>query len=105
MVGSNISEPEEQIEALRKDAEVEVKEMGGEGEVVRKEEVERPMPRITEADQTGDLQSLNRRLERTLFLVVNRGKGEWVFPNSFLESESLHTVGLVDLCYIFERIR
>lgn len=90
-----MSEPEEQIERLVKDAEVEVKErdVQGEGEVLKKEEVERPMPRITEADKTGDLKSLDRRLEKTLYLLVKRGKGQWEFPKSMLQkNESLHTV-------------
>ncbi len=95
LVGSEISEPEQQIERLLKDAEVEVKEqdLQGEGEVVKKEEVERPMPRRTEADREGDSRSLNRRLERTLYLVVKGVKGGWTFPGAVLErKESLHTV-------------
>lgn len=96
LVGDRISEPEEQIERLVKDAEVEVKEMDfqGEGEVTKKEELERPMPRITETDKNKDLKSLNRKLERTLYLLVKGRKDrEWTFPRSTLEKkESLHTV-------------
>jgi len=95
LIGDRLSEPEEQIERLVKDAEVEVKErdVQGEGEVLKKEEVERPMPRITEADKTGDLKSLDRRLEKTLYLLVKRGKGQWEFPKAMLQkNESLHTV-------------
>lgn len=96
LVGDRVSEPEEQIERLLKDAEVEVKErdIKGEGGVVKKEEIERPMPRITEEDKNGDLRSLNRRLERTSYLIVSRGNGVWEFPSSTLErrGESLHTV-------------
>ena len=97
LVGDRVSEPEEQVERLLRDAEVEVKErdVQGEGEVVKKEEVERPMPRVTEADREGVLGSLNRRLERTLYLAV-RGAGRgWGFPSCGLgRGESLHTVGL-----------
>ena len=90
-----MSEPEEQTERLLKDAEVEVKErdIQGEGIVVKKEEVERPMPKVTEADKIGDTKSLNRALQKTLYLVVNIGEGQWVFPAAELErQESLHTV-------------
>lgn len=90
-----MSEPYEQVEKLLRDAEVEVQERGiqGEGKVVRKEEVERPMPRITEVDKAGDMKSLNRALQKTLYLVVNRGKGQWGFPSAELaRQESLHTV-------------
>lgn len=96
LVGDRVSEPAEQIERLVKDAEVEVKDRDtqGEGEMVKKEELERPMPRITEEDKMGDLRSLNRRLERTLYLVVTRDNRLWEFPSSELETrrESLHTV-------------
>lgn len=90
-----MSEPEDQVESLLRDAEVEVKErdMQGEGKVVRKEEVERPMPRVTEADKAGDTKSLNRALQKTLYLVVSGGKGLWGFPSAELaKQESLHTV-------------
>ena len=95
LVGDGVSEPEDQVESLLKDAEVEVKERGvqGEGEVVKKEEVERPMPRVTEADRAGDLKSLNRALQKTLYLVVSTGQGQWEFPSAELAmQESLHTV-------------
>lgn len=105
LVGETVSEPEEQIERLVKDAEVEVKErdIQGEGEVVKKEEFEKPMPRMTEADEKGDLSSLNRRLERTLYLVVKGRSGVWEFPSSALErrGESLHTVSRW-LCFNLE---
>lgn len=107
LVGSNISEPEEQVERLLKDAEVEVKEqdLQGEGEVVKKEVVERPMPRYTEADRKGDLRSLNRKLERTLYLVVKTVEGGWTFPGAVLErKESLHTVITTSTLLYFENL-
>ena len=93
LVGDQVSEPEKQLESLLKDAEVEVKERDIQGEAkVVKEEVERPMPRITEADKAGDMKSLNRALQKTLFLVVSRGRGQWEFPSAELaRQESLHT--------------
>lgn len=103
LMGAKEAEPENQLEALVRDAEVEVKE--GEGEEgaeqrgqqeVQKEPVQRPMPRVTEADRMGDTKSLDRRLERTLYLVVKEGKesgGRWWFPSDGLTGkESLHTV-------------
>ena len=102
LVGERISEPEEQVEALLRDAEKEGREEAdAEGAVVKREVVERPMPRVTEADRVGDLRSLNRMLERTLYLVVKGGEGSmgeeagWRFPTALLEKsrqESLHTV-------------
>ena len=106
LLGAKESEPEEQIEALVRDAQVEQKESGedgevGEAEVVRgkkQEVIEKPMERITEADRIGDFKSLNRALTRTLYLVVQEagnGKkpGRWNFPSSALiGKESLHTV-------------
>lgn len=93
LVGARESEPEEQVEALIKDAQVEVKE-GEESSVVKKQEVERPYPRVTDADKTGDVKSLNRLLQRTLYLLVKTEKNKrWRFPSSFMEGkESLHTV-------------
>ena len=90
-----MSEPEEQVEGLLRDADVGVKErdVQGEGKVVKKEEVERPMPRVTEADKAGNTKSLNRSLQKTLYLVVSRGKRQWEFPSAELaRQESLHTV-------------
>ncbi|SCW03096.1 LAFE_0G02850g1_1 [Lachancea fermentati] len=47
------------------------------------EDVSRPIvvnSRITEADRTGDLNSLERKLSRTLYLLVKHTKGDWMFP-------------------------
>lgn len=101
LVGARESEPEEQIEALVRDAQVEKKEgEENEGLVKKVDEIEKPMKRVTEADEVGDLKSLNRALTRTLYLVVKGGKegkdgGRWGFPSSVLVGkESLHTVCL-----------
>ena len=94
-MGDRVSEPEEQVKRLLADADLEIKErdIQGEGMVVKKERVERPMPRITEADKTGDMKSLNRALQKTLYLVVKNGKGFWGFPSAEMaKHESLHTV-------------
>lgn len=100
LVGARESEPEEQVKALLRDAEVEVNKEGeGEGEEegqemkAVKEVAVKPMPRVTEADRVGDTRSLDRLLQRTLYLVVRRGEGRWWFPSDGLVGkESLHTV-------------
>lgn len=102
LVGASESEPDEQIDALVKDAEVEEKDKEEEEADLlagkkKREKVERPMPRVTEADRLGDLKSLDRALTRTLYLVVKEGgkKGRWGFPSSsLLFKETFHTVSL-----------
>jgi large subunit ribosomal protein L46 len=78
---------------LIRDAQVEVKE-GEENAVVKKQEVERPYSRVTDADKTGDVKSLDRLLQRTLYLLVKTENDKrWGFPSSFMEGkESLHMV-------------
>lgn len=95
-MGAKESEPEEQVEALLRDAEVEVKKEAdeeGQEREVKKELAVKPMPRVTEADRMGDTRSLDRLLQRTLYLVVKRRDGKWWLPSSGLVGkESLHTV-------------
>ncbi|KAI4206336.1 MAG: hypothetical protein LQ346_001161 [Caloplaca aetnensis] len=95
LVGAKESEPEEQVEALLRDAEVEVKKEAdeeGQEREVKKELAVKPMPRVTEADRMGDTRSLDRLLQRTLYLVVKRRDGKWWLPSSGLVGkESLHT--------------
>lgn len=99
LVGASESEPESQIEALVRDAEAEIKagkEVEETAGMKQKQQVERPMPRVTEADRVGDFQSLNRALTRTLYLVVKSqgARARWEFPSSLVEvKESLNTVG------------
>ncbi|KAK9476333.1 39S mitochondrial ribosomal protein L46-domain-containing protein [Lipomyces japonicus] len=53
-----------------------------------------PQSRITEADRTGNVHSLDRKLDRTLYLVVKiqgNNAERWVFPTTPVgKSESLH---------------
>lgn len=101
LLGAKESEPEEYVDALVREAQIEA-ELSEEGEGMNKKEekVEKPMPRVTEADKAADTKSLNRALTRTLYLVVKSGKdgkdgGRWGFPSSVLKGrESLHTVGI-----------
>ncbi|GAB7348763.1 hypothetical protein MBLNU459_g7492t1 [Dothideomycetes sp. NU459] len=100
LVGDRTSEPEEQVEALLRDAEgislddVAAGEAGG--AVAKKDNaqavvVQRPLPRTTEADKAGDQTSLNRLLDRTLYLVVKNKSGRWVFPEDLVKGrEGLH---------------
>lgn len=99
LVGSTTSSPEEVLNRLLADAEVRVSE---DGEPIAPEErvpVERPMPRRTEADEKGDVRRLDRKLDRTLYLVVRRqvgekGEGVWEFPAGVVPTEeTLHEVG------------
>jgi large subunit ribosomal protein L46 len=117
LVDDRTAEPQSQVEALIRDAEgkgiVEAKsvrdaETSGEqvsgdeteGEGARKElsqqqqmAIERPMPRVTEADEKNDLRSLNRKLDRVLYLLVKRKDGSWRFPQDRVYGrENLHQV-------------
>ncbi|KAJ2480801.1 hypothetical protein EV174_003626, partial [Coemansia sp. RSA 2320] len=61
-------------------------------DVVEKSEAVRSIevsPRETEADATGDQQSLERKLDRTLYLVVKSSAGEWTLPQGEIKSEEL----------------
>ncbi|KAJ2552732.1 hypothetical protein EV175_003199 [Coemansia sp. RSA 1933] len=74
------------------------KKQESKGPVVNTVEVH---PRETEADRAGDLRSLERKLDRTLYLVVKAGN-QWVFPQGAVEAEeALHQAArrsLKDMC-------
>ena len=126
-MGAKESEPEWQVEMLVRDAQgsgvgeaaagVAVdkgEEVGADGEqeskrdvgmvegverVIKREEVEKPLRRVTEADRLGDLKSLDRLLHRTLYLLVRGVGGRWEFPNGRLTGrETLHQVCVSLLC-------
>lgn len=75
LVGAQESEPEHQIAQLVKDAETNEK-----GESVH--DVPALASRVTEADKTGDTKSLNRLLQRTVYLLVQGKEGAWKFPQA-----------------------
>ncbi|XDG01161.1 hypothetical protein ABKA04_000776 [Annulohypoxylon sp. FPYF3050] len=80
LVGSTLSDQTRLREILLKDAESRVTE---DGERAKEDEivpVERPMDRITEADKTNDVRRLDRKLDRTLYLIVKGSDGVWQFP-------------------------
>ena len=97
LVGAKESEPEHQVEALLLDMEdVDEEEDEDAAADTKKEPIEKPMPRVTEADKMGDVKSLDRALQRTLYLLVKGGKGGWKFPTAGLvPKEDLHTVRAV----------
>lgn len=90
-VGDSLSSQEHILDSLLKDAEARVSD---DAEVIAPEDVvpvERPADRETEADKKGDVRRLDRRLERTLYLVV-KGKDGWGFPADVIQDENLHEV-------------
>ena len=97
LLGDQISEPEHQANELIKDSLPLSKDSEG-GEVEDAPQViQGPVvtlaPRVTEADEKGDLRSLNRLLQRTLYLVVQNSKGQWTFPEDTITGrESLALV-------------
>jgi large subunit ribosomal protein L46 len=55
-------------------------QMGGGSRKELELHVERPAPRITEADKKNDTTSLNRKMDQTLYLLVKSKEGRWRFP-------------------------
>lgn len=93
LVGSTLSDEERIREILLKDAENRVTEDGEEADPDEVVPVERPMDRITEADKTNDIRRLDRKLDRTLHLVVQGSDGKWQFPSEDVPTdEHLHQV-------------
>ncbi|KAI0104199.1 39S mitochondrial ribosomal protein L46-domain-containing protein [Nemania sp. FL0031] len=80
LVGSTLSDEERIRDILLKDAELRVTEDGEEAPPDEIVPVERPMDRVTEADKTNDIRRLDRALDRTLYLIVQRTDGKWQFP-------------------------
>lgn len=92
LVGAVESEPEHQAEMLVQDAEATANATSQ--DTSKKEEIPRPFSRVTEADQQNDQTSLNRALQRTLYLLVQSKEGYWSLPSSPVETEeTLRLVG------------
>jgi large subunit ribosomal protein L46 len=91
-VGDTLSSQESLIGSLLKDAQLRVSD---DAELIPEEDVvpiEPPPSRVTEADEKGDVRRLDRKLDRTLYLVV-KGKDGWAFPADVIpEGENLHQV-------------
>lgn len=95
LVGAQESNRDWQVERLLEDATEDGKDGAADQpgvKKVEKEAVDRPMPRTTEADEKNDVQSLNRALQRTLYLLVKDKEGQWKFPTDRLKDENLHGV-------------
>ncbi|KAF2497527.1 ribosomal protein [Lophium mytilinum] len=112
LVGAKEAEPAWQVERLLEDADASAPESTGadaakgmEGAAVaeagveiaaeaskkKAEPIERPMPRETEADRKGDQRSLDRLMQRSLYLVVQNKEGRWVLPDDQIQGrETLH---------------
>jgi large subunit ribosomal protein L46 len=93
-VGATESEPENQMEALLKDEENTFRGEKVQVEVEDTEKAElRPKPRVTESDKIGDNKSLDRLLQRALYLLVLSKDDQWRFPTAPLGGkESLKNV-------------
>jgi large subunit ribosomal protein L46 len=96
LVGAKESEFEWQVERLLEDAATDGRQVGEAEQKgmkkVEREEFDKPMPRRTEADEKNDTKSLNRALQRTLYLLVKNKEGKWEFPQDRLNDENLHGV-------------
>ncbi|KAF2218488.1 39S mitochondrial ribosomal protein L46-domain-containing protein [Elsinoe ampelina] len=99
LIGDRTGEEEEIIEEVIRDAEgaFETPAGGQQGQEeysvrqAKKEPVVRPVGRVSAADREGDRRSLDRRGERTLYLLVRNGEGRWVFPGDVVRGrEGLH---------------
>ncbi|KAI7600698.1 50S ribosomal subunit L30, partial [Hortaea werneckii] len=104
LVGDDVSEPSTTVERLIRDAEgrpivdvesqkeeEEQKSVEGAKRELQRVEVERPMSRETEADRKNDQRSLNRKLDRALYLMVKNKEGIWRFPEDRVYGrENLH---------------
>ncbi|SCV03203.1 LANO_0G02784g1_1 [Lachancea nothofagi CBS 11611] len=59
--------------------------------VSKKDDISRPVvpnSRLTHADESNDVQSLERKLSSTLYLLVKSGAGKWAFPSFPIATES-----------------
>ncbi|KAK9423940.1 putative 39S mitochondrial ribosomal protein L46-domain-containing protein [Seiridium unicorne] len=91
LVGSTLSDENRIREILVKDAESRVTEDGEEAKPDEIVPVEKPLARTTEADATNNVRRLDRKLDQTLYLVVQSGNGEWTFPTDDVPTdENLH---------------
>lgn len=89
LVGDKLSEPRVMAETLIKDA---VMTVDGD-EQVEQEAIEHPLERWTEADKTKDTKRLDRKLARTLYLLVKGETGKWGLPSGpLIGRENLHQV-------------
>ena len=88
-----LTNPDQLRERIMSDADLRVSEDGEKLRETERVRVDRPQPRKTEADAKNDTQRLDRKLDRTLYLVVKNQDGTWGFPTADVGGdESLHEV-------------
>lgn len=88
LVGDESSSQEALRESLCRDQETKAVD-----DESQKEIVERPLPRVTKSDREGDARRLDRKLDRSLYLLVQRKEGWWGFPSAeIIGREALHQV-------------
>ena len=46
-----------------------------------------PAPRVTEADKTGDVQTINRKLQERVYLAIPDNDDKWDFPTVMVKEE------------------
>ena len=58
------------------------------------------MPRRTEADEKGDVKSLDRKGHRNLYLLIKKSKGrdDWKLPGGIMGAESHELLHEVRIC-------
>jgi large subunit ribosomal protein L46 len=105
---SGLTEPKYMIDSLVRDAEVRAVEgkdgmptevQAGQGDGQGR--VEKPLERWTSADKEKDMKRLDRKLERTLYLCVQRENGGWGFPaGTLVGRENLRQVGGLVFIYL-----
>lgn len=97
--GEEMASPDYIRERLYTEAESRVSEDGEALSFEDRLRIERPLPRETEADRTGDVRRLDRALDRTLYLVVKDSRSRWGFPTDDVRpDEGLHEVSLLFPC-------
>lgn len=106
--GAKLAEPDYVREKLYTDAESRVSE---DGEALTFEDrlrIERPLPREpavaeTEAGREDDMRRLDRKLDRTLYLVVKYGgTGRWAFPHDDVRpDEGVYDVSCCSIPYVW----
>lgn len=91
--GKELANPDNVREKLYTEAESRVSEDGEALSFEDRLRIERPQPRQTEADKTGDVKRLDRQLDRTLYLIVKDAHERWTFPQDEVRpDEGLHEV-------------
>lgn len=93
--GEKLADPAYIREKLYTEAESRVSEDGEALSFEDRLRIERPLSRETVADRTSDVTRLDRKLERTLYLVVRNSQGRWGFPRDDVRpDEGLYDVSV-----------